>query len=119
MGRSLSGGERNNQVQIVGPPQKNVWHDDESAAGLGADCDKGLLDLRGTANNGGGRFDAERARRGLEWLPIVLGIGRSLWIENDRSVGSAGRDFFEQLDPFATERRLDIDEASDVATGVR
>jgi hypothetical protein len=52
-------------------------------------------------------------------LLVKRKIGRSVRVKQERRVGDPRHDLLEHFDPFAAQRRLDVDESRDVAAGVR
>src|SRR6478672_897774 len=96
-----------------------VRHGDETAARLSPKSCDDLFDI-GLAMDGGREWlHAEFYRGSFHGLHIDLRIWGRLRIEHHGDPRYAGRDLLKQIQPLAADRRLEIDEAGDVATGTR
>jgi hypothetical protein len=58
-----------------------------------------------------------RGCRGFDRRQIEVGVWRSIGIEQHRCTFDVRRNLFQQFHPFAANRRLDVDEACDIAAG--
>ena len=96
-----------------------VRQDDEAAGRPLCQVADRLLDVGIVANSPRDRRDGEGGSGGFERTNVVAGLRRRLRVEHRGDAGDAGRHLLEQLDPFAAQRRLDIDEAGDVAARTR
>src|SRR5262249_55436711 len=99
--------------------REGVRHHREATVRTLAEAFDDSLDIFGAVNGRRHRLHAKRPRRGFERRQIVGIIGRGLRIVDERGARKPGRDLFEELDPFAAHRRLDIDESRDVALRAR
>ena len=112
-------GKRGNQIEIDFRRCKDVRRRNQAGIGPIAEGFEHALDVGSGVDEGHDRLDAIGARGGFERLLVKRHIGRGRRVIHQDGAGDPRHDLLEQFDPFAAQRRLDVDETRDVATRTR
>ena len=109
-------GDRNDHVSIN--HRGGVRHDNDAGCSFTTELRHDSFNFRRAVNRGLDRLYRECRRSGSERIQVIFSKGCGLRIEQDRHARDVWRDFADQFDPFAAQRRLHINEAGDVAAGI-
>src|SRR5262249_19313626 len=114
----VTGAKRNNRPTMHA--HEAVGHDHETAARFAAKRGNCGFNFGFVAHRRDYRPHTERPRRSLEgWSEIVSAARCGIRVEHQRDPRHLWRRLPEQLEPFASHRSFDVNEASDVAAGSR
>src|SRR5215467_9910887 len=99
-----------------GPTMLNrneAWKYDNSTIRIASKCGNALGNFDRIAHTGGYQPKAERWGRRLDrtqiWSPCCIG-----WLKQHRNSLSTWRTFLKKLQPFSSDRKLEIGEARDI-----
>ena len=98
---------------------EGIGRQDQPAARSTREALEGWFDVGGGANGDDNQLHAERRRSGFDRAHEEFGLWRRVGVEHDGNAREAGRDFLEQIEPFATDRELGPAETGEVAARLR
>src|SRR5262249_43587670 len=99
--------------------EEDVRHQDETAARFAREVRYHTFYISVVVYSRQYRFHAERVSRRLERRKVITRLRRGEWVEYDSGALRRWRDILEKFYRFLGQLGFNVDEASDVASGMR